>query len=357
MRMEKHLHLLFWLIWLVACDRNQPKPDDTFDKEAMLSNYSNEVVLPAYENADAATSKLNDVAAGFVNQPDASKLTSLRNALNQAYLAWVIAETYELGPAASANLRLTVNTFPVDSTQVMKNIEAGSWDLFAAQNSDARGLPALDLLLNAFPDDTLLVWMQARPSVGAYIMDNISLVVESVGGVISEWKSGYGKEFETNTASDVGSPIGTLVNQINYEFELLKNARIGIPMGKKTLGEPRIASLEAYYADYSKELAMANCRGIADAFTGGQGSGLDDYLDDLGAKYGNRSLSDAIKMGFEEIINELSNIDGSLSEAIKRDPGELEAVYSAIERQVVLLKTDMPSQLGVQITYQDNDGD
>jgi len=39
------------------------------------------------------------------------------------------------------------------------------------------------------------------------------------------------------------------------------------------------------------------------------------------------------------------------------NPSVVDAAYVELQKQVVLFKTDMPSSLGVLITYQDNDGD
>jgi hypothetical protein len=37
--------------------------------------------------------------------------------------------------------------------------------------------------------------------------------------------------------------------------------------------------------------------------------------------------------------------------------GPAETAYNEVRNMVVYLKTDMPSALGILITYQDNDGD
>jgi predicted lipoprotein len=148
-----------------------------------------------------------------------------------------------------------------------------------------------------------------------------------------------------------------LVNQLNFDFELLKNAKIGIPLGKKTLGVTQVDKIESPFAKQSIALAVENLNSIENAFKGASGSGLDDYLDALGAKYNQNDLSDEILSGFAESRTALEAIDNDLATAIDSETSKVETAHTALQNLVVLLKVDMPSQLGVQITYQDNDGD
>ena len=46
-----------------------------------------------------------------------------------------------------------------------------------------------------------------------------------------------------------------------------------------------------------------------------------------------------------------------MPDAIQSKNSELNETYSEIQKLIVYWKVDMPSRLGVLITYQDNDGD
>ncbi len=50
-------------------------------------------------------------------------------------------------------------------------------------------------------------------------------------------------------------------------------------------------------------------------------------------------------------------IPDPFSATIQVNAGPADAIYAISQQLVVLLKTDMPSALGVLITYGDNDGD
>lgn len=325
----------------------------------MLENISQEVIIPSYAAVQEDMMSVDEALDAFEGARTEGNLSMLRERVLEAYISWQACSVFEFGPAAENNLRLVMNTFPVDTGQIGLNLtDDVTYDLNSAVNADAQGLPALDYLLFAVSNASVALsdFEGADNPRMVYMHDCVDRMLDAVDATVSGWDV-YAVEFKSNTASDVGSPIGLLVNQINYEFELLKNARVGIPLGKKTLGVTQPEKVEAVYASHSFELAIANLNGIEAAFDGGAGSGLDDYLNALDARGTEGLLSEQILLGFTLIREEFESFDVSMQEAIENEPVDLESAYTAIEQTVVLLKTDMPSQLGVQITYQDNDGD
>lgn len=350
--------LLVAIVVLASCNGKPVDPSaENFDKGAMLLNIGGAVIQPAYANWKAKTEELSTAYVDFETEKSEANFLELQTKFLSAYEAWQTCSVFEFGPAADQNLRLLMNTFPCDTAQIESNVASGQYDLGAAINSDARSFPAIDYLLfgrgnNA---ETLAELTSSTHFTLQYLEDNLQIISNAANDVSSAWEN-YLEGFKSNTASSVGSPISVLVNEINYEFELFKNARIGIPLGKKTLGISQVETLEAFYSDHSLTLALANLQGIKSAFTGGSDLGLDDYLDAIDAQYDGGKLSVAIINGFVIVENELRTIS-SLKDAIETNPSSLEPAYHAIEQLVVLLKTDLPSQLGVQITYQDNDGD
>lgn len=354
MRFNSFLNLVTVAICVVFFTQCKPKPtkpeQENFDKEAMLKSIVENVITTNYATWKTDCDGLSAALSSFETTPSESNFASLKNAVSKAYLSWDNCSVFEFGPAVDQNLRLKMNTFPVDTAQVESNLKSGNNDLGLAKNADARGFPALDYLLfyNRTAD-------QFDQNEIAYLKLNVAMIVTASEDITSKWGD-YKGEFTANTASSVGSPIGLLINQINYEFELIKNARIGIPMGKKTLGITQPTKLEGYYSDQSRALLLADLNGIQNTFSGGSGIGFDDYLDALGIQKDNKNLSQGILDGFKTVQSSLDGIS-SLKATIESDETKLEPTYAAIQQLLILLKTDLPSQLGVQITYQDNDGD
>lgn len=336
-------------VQLESCKGDEPQDPsgEDFDKQAMLEQLADAVILPAYNSLNAEIAAFTSDFESYKSDPSLANANALRAQLDAVSLAWQSCAPFELGPAADRSLKLTVNTFPTDTARVQELFSQTEYDLGNAQNTAAKGFPALEYVLSR-PDST---WDLD------FIEANLAWVEAPVELVGSDWNSTYRDEFVTSTGSDVGSSLGLLVNALNQDFELVKNAKVGIPLGKKTLGVAQPEKVEALYSGHSISLLRANLVTIRDAFTGGSGSGIDDYLDALDARRGDMLLSEAIEEGFVTCLEGVDAIQVPLNEAIETNPSLVEDLHAKLQNQVVLLKTDMPSQLGVQITYQDNDGD
>ncbi len=350
MKFSRIIIFCFSAVLFAGCKGDSEEvPRDDFDKAAMLTNMAEEVVQVSYSEWKSKVELLKQKASEFETTPSESALTTMQDAFLEAFKSWTYCSVFEFGPAAEKSLRLKVNIFPIDTAQIEVNVLAGDVAFGNAQNAESVGFAALDYLL--FENEEELISSTPRQ---AYVVANIDWIRELSEEVSADWNS-YQSDFISNTSSGAGSPLSNLVNEINYEFELLKNARIGIPLGKKTLGVTRVHKLEGFYSEHSAELSLSNVSGIKNAFTGGTGLGLDDYLNDLDARKNGELLSAQIKDLLDELESDLESVN--LKYAIENEPSTLDPMYNRIEQLVVLLKVDMTSQLGVQITYQDNDGD
>lgn len=373
MKKYTYLQLLVFsfVLVFVSCkkkDNEEPTPDADFDKSGMLTNIGSANIVSSYENLNIKVTSLDSVSMVFTTSPTTNNLLALQNAFKQAYLAWQSVSVFEFGPAEQVLLRTNSNTFPTDTAQVITNIHSGSYDLSAINNIDAKGFPAIDYLLfsldapqliNLYTTDT---YSSNRKSYLNSLINELKVNVNTVYTAWSTAGGNYLSTFASSLGSDVGSSLGYIVNQLNYDFESLKNYKIGIPLGKKTLGTPLPEKVEGYYAKNSIELAIAQLKAIENTYLGRtaqgvDGVGVDDYLIHIKAQYNGGLLSDAIKAQLTAAITKLELIPDPLAETIINNPAIVDAAYIELQKLVVLFKTDMPSALGVLITYQDNDGD
>ncbi len=348
----------------------EPEPELEFDRKAMLENIGNTIIIPAYQALNNKVIALDSLATVFTVTPDLASLTGLQNAFKDACLAWQHVSVFEFGPAEQALLRTNTNTFPTDTVQIANNVNSGSYNLSTVSNIDAKGLPALDYLLFGIGTDNTAILDKYTSDANAikrkmYLHDITNEIKTNVNTVYTGWISGGGNyiaTFVSAMGTDVGSSLGYLVNQLNYDFETLKNYKIGIPLGKKTLGTPLPEKTEAHYSGISVQLAVEQLKALEDVYLGrnlqgADGSGIDDYLVHLKSQYNSGQLSDAIKAQLTMAASKLQVVPDPLSQTILNNAPVVDAAYVELQKQVVLFKTDMPSALGVLITYQDNDGD
>lgn len=356
-------------VFSTSCNKGNDDNSNDPDRSAMLKNYANNLILPAYENFIDKVDSLELVQTAFAQNPDLAKLELLQTTLLSTYKTWQTVEMYEFGPAAQVLLRSSLNTFPSDTDKIINNIQQGNYNFDVASNISAIGLPALDFLLFGIGSDNAAILNQYTSATDAserlqYLEDLISDISSRSNQVLTAWENGYKDEFIAADGTDIGSSTSLLVNQFNYQYELIKNPKIGIPLGLKSLGTPQPGRTEAFYSGISLDLALVNLENIILVFQGTginnnqSGASLETYLDELGAEYlQGQTLSDAILAQFAIAKNKLELVPSPLSEAVISNESLVQEAYNEIQKAIVLIKTDMTSAMGIQITYQDSDGD
>jgi hypothetical protein len=365
---KKFIPLFIILIFFFCfCNKNkdiEPEPENPFDKQGLLQNMADNVILPNYIAFSTSLDSLILCYNTFKTTTSSSDFQIVKQKLHVAYLKYQRISLYEFGPAEQEIVRMNFNVFPTDSVQIKTNISSGSYTLQMASNFDAKGFPALDYLLYDLnkTEAEIMQEFSISPNKKQYVSDVLNEMQTKTNSIITVWNLSYKNQFVNSLSTDVGSSIGFLINQLNFELDNLKNGKIGIPLGKKTLDIALPEKCEAYYGAQSLEYALATLTTIENTYlgrsiSGADGKGFDDYLDHLNASYGNVTLNSAIKNQFNIVRAKLNAINGVLSTQVINNPALVNSAYSELVKLLVLLKTDMPSNLGVVITYQDGDGD
>jgi predicted lipoprotein len=358
---------------LVQCKKKSNKEDlnpDSFDKAGMLANIAENIIVPAYANLKVAVDKLDQATDAFIQHPTVLSLQAAQTAFTDAYIRYQSASCFEFGPADAELLRANLNVFPCDTPKINSKIIAGDFNLSTVNDIDVKGFPAIDFLLFSNHQNSSAIlerYTSSSNSMNAksYLKALVKELKQKTDAVNTGWSvngGNYLSTFKNNEGSSVGSSLGLLINQFNFDYENLKNARIGIPLGKKSLGTPFPAKVEAVYSTQSLTLAIAQLKSIENIYLGRDannkdGLGFDDYLASLGAQHTLGPLNEVIKNKITAAKTKLAAIQGTLAEAIKNDPASVDAAYAEIYQLTVLIKVDMPSAFGVMITYEDNDGD
>jgi len=343
----------------------------TTAKDSILANIGNNIILPAYLSLSASTGSLDSATLDFNTGPNAAKLSALQSLFKTAYLSWESASEYDgFGPAYTNQPILSgLNLFPTNNTLIESNISAGNNNVNAFANAAAKGFPALDYLLFGGGANTLAGFTTGSGAANrkAYLAAvSADIKVES-NAALKGWQASGGNyiaTFLSGTGNSVSSSLGLLINSMVQDFEVGKNDRLGIPLGKQPPGQvlPVLPNeVEAYYSGISVQLALAQLKAVQNIFLGvgvqGAGPGLKDYLVKANAQYHGGPLADTIKASFASAVSGLQAIPDPFSVTIQNNPAPTTAVYVTFQQLVVLLKTDMPSALGVLITFGDNDGD
>ncbi|TBO41035.1 imelysin family protein [Pedobacter kyonggii] len=355
------------ILFYISCSKKSNPTDEPaangFDKTAMLTNYADNLIIPAYEQTQAKLTLLQTTVNTFLATPNPTTQTALKAVFKDSYLQIERISVLEFGPSRNNAFIGFINTLPANTMKKVgektdlaimeENIASGSWNLVQNSAIHQQGFPALDYLF--FANDAVAKFTDANSANRKkYVQDVLNRIKSLLDQTLSNWKSTYRSQFIANTKSDSGSPISYMLNQFAYEMDMLKGPRIGWPFGTQSGGVQFPELCEAYYSGLSLDLAIENMNSLKNMFTGNNsGKGISDLLTALG----NKQLKDEILNQFSVVDAKLKAIPAPLSSALANNKPAIEDANKEIQLLLRLIKTDAVSKLGVQISYVDNDGD
>lgn len=347
---------LFLLISVLVISCKKKNEDDVvdFDKGAMLTNMADNNIIPAYTEFYNQIVELETAYSQFELDRSSINLELVRDRWKSAYLSWQAVKMFEFGPAMTIGLKGAIGTFPSDTAQIEANVSSGIYDLASLMNVDAIGLSSLDYLLyqqNALAD------FNSGNNYITYGNDVIQKMKNEALYVKNSWST-YRSTFISSTGNESTSAFSMMVNDYCQDYEEAKTAKLGIPIGKQSLGIQMPEYIEARFSGFSFPILRKSISSLSDVYlgnslSGASGIGFDDYLIALDKS----TLNTTIQTRFSNILTKIDAFGGTLESEMSSNATGLEELYQLIAGQVVYLKTDMTSSFGILITYQDNDGD
>lgn len=350
-----------------------PTPvDQGKDRKAILTHWADQIIVPSYANYKTKQDVMIQKSVAFAAKPDAASLIAFRQVWVEAYTEWQKVELFDVGPASKRAIRNYMNIYPTSVTGITANMDNASVSLETSVSFDKQGFPALDYLLNGVgkTDDEILSYYTdtvAGAKRLAYIKRITDHMNELITGVIADWSGTYHDEFVTKTGTDIGSPMGELVNGfvLNYE-RYIRSGKFGIPSGAMLNGVVAAEKVEAFYKkDISKVLAQTAHQASSDFFngksvkTGETGPSFKSYLDALGAKDAatGKTLSEIITTEFGLGKAKIDALGANFYQQVLTNNQSMKDTYNELQKAVRMLKVDMTSAMSITITYTDNDGD
>lgn len=366
---KKLLSIVFLSVFMYACtvDRNEDPINlvDDFDRGSMLTNLSDNIIIPSYEDFAVKMTQMKDAGQTFTASPNQNSLDQFRSSWLQAYKSWQRVEMFNIGKAEEIQYSYYMNVYPLTVADVVNNIANSGYDLNSVNNQDAQGFPALDYLLHGIADnDTDLIAIYSTGSDASkysnYINDVLDQMNTLTQEVLNDWKSSYRTTFINSKSNTATSSLNKLVNDFIFYYEKgLRANKIGIPAGIFSSG-PLPEKVEAFYRkDISKELVLDALEAVEDFFNGKHfnsnttGESFKSYL-----MYLDR---DDIYVSTRDQFNaarlEINNLSNNLSEQVITDNSKMTRAYDELQKAVVLLKVDMLQAFSINIDYVDADGD
>ena len=353
--------MLLILSLIYACKKDNVADTNNFDRKAMLQNYADNLIKPAFNDLQVQTNALKIAADAFTNSPDEQKLTTLKTSFDNAYTAFMYSNAYNFGPAGEEGTRKSlveeIGIWPTNTQTIESNILANNATLDDFKR-DSRGFNAVDYLVNNFTVNDYT----SSPNRKLYLQAVVNKIKTQVDAVAAEWNGSYYNTFINNTGTDVGSSTAQLYNEFVRGFESIKNYKLGLPLGKRAgqiSTEP--LKVEALYNKQSLKYLKLNITAVNNIWygkskTGVEGVGFKNYLNNV---TGGPEL--VVKTETQiKLINDLANAlptSASLQTQIATNFTSLETSHTELQKQVRNYKSDMSSLLGIAITFSSSDGD
>lgn len=336
-----------------ATDGSDDGPDTVdFDRAAMLANWVDNVIRPAYADQLAANTALATAANAFTDAPSAATLAALRSDYLFAYESWQKLSPVLTGKAEEINLRSRLNTYPTNTELIEANV-GNNANLILPSQYAAQGFPALDYLLYA-RTESLLESSEAGRARREYLRQLISAMAGLLTEASDEWTADFRAAFVANDGNSATASIDRTVNDYIFYYEkFLRAGKVGIPAGIFS-DTPLADRAEAPYSGSSKRLMLAALAASRNFFVT---EGLAEYLDALNVTRNGELLSQTVTNQFAAIVTEAANVGENFAEQVATDNTKMLALYAEMQRVVVLLKVDMLQALSINVDYVDADGD
>jgi predicted lipoprotein len=350
-----------------ACSTNEddvPTIADNFDRNAMLINIADNIIIPAYDDFSNKMETLKVEGELFIATPNQTNLDALRASWLVAYKTWQHIEVFNIGKAEELQYSFYMNVFPLTVADVEGNISSGSYDLNSANNHDAQGFPALDYLLYgvATTDAEILAIYTSnskKDNYKKYLSDVLNQMDSLTIDMVTNFKANR-NTFVTSTQNNATSIFNKLINDYIFYYEKgLRANKFGIPAGVFS-STPLPIKVEALYKnDISKELALESLTAVKNLFEGKHyasstvGIGFKAYL----IKLDRLDISTKINSQFASATTQIQKLDDNFTNQINTNNTAMLTSYDELQKVVVLLKVDMLQAFNINVDYVDADGD
>lgn len=348
---------------LTACDTDSDLNNCDFDESAMLTNYAENIIVPRFESLGEELTELEAATTTFVADPTSSTLLSLKESYAQAYVSYQRCSSFTFGPGLINGIpfRDRFNIFPTNTNVINQNIAAGT--AVSGSPQSTVGFPAIEFLI--YGDETQIIESFTTANDAAnrktYLSQLVAELNSTTSSIISGWGS-YESSFISNTGSAAGTSLSELANEFNRDYEIMKNFKFKVPVGRLNAGVPLPEKVEGYYSGITARLTEEQMNGLKDFYlgigeNGSDGLGLDDYLECLDAKTGTESLPESIEDKMHDILTKVDLLTDPMSEQLQSNQSVVDDVYLEMQSMVPLVKHEMTSAFAVQINYESGDGD
>ena len=363
----------------------------------LLTGVGSNVILPVLTDFETEIIKLEESLQELENSygtdQQASSFEATREQWKHTMQVWQELEVMQIGPAGSElkviggqDIRDSIYSWPtVNTCRVDQNTAAENWNsttYYEDNLVNAYGLDAVEHMLfgttetkcpsqvNPIADGS---WaslgedgiISNRITFSRSLLEEIKSQVDALqttwspeeGNFAEHLLAGEGSPYESQTVA-----LNAIYNSMFYLETATKDRKLAQPLGYRDCTEERCPDdFEGIFSQTSISSVVGNLRGFKKLFMGGEGSGIDDLLVELG--HGDLSEeiirdTDASIEKFEELESYIQDQNISIAYLLTSEPERIEEAYESIALVTTNLKYDLATVLQMEIPREaagDND--
>ena len=358
----KYFSLVALSASLIACVGGESNETEEFDFLTMMTNYADNIILPAISDIDASSVALTTQLDAYCDAIDTASENSNLQMAQAAYLdlmgRWQFMEMALLGPLAEDNLTLrnriysyseiAIGTCPVDQAVVLA--QEASFDI-TNRALNHRGLGALEYLLfnedltHNCPNRILetqgwddLPEAERKRQRCEYAQDVLQDIDNAFIELDNAWDGDQGNyRSRFINPSNTEMSLSGLTEALFYLELIVKDIKLGRTLGLQDQCNQLTCPeyIESIYANASYFYLRQNLEAFLVLFNGAEGLGFDDFITQQGFP--------EVVTGFQTNVNQILDILDAVEESFTAEVARIDSPASA---QVCENSASNPDVLG-----------
>jgi predicted lipoprotein len=355
----KKLIVLYILFLAFACNSEQDETSPSFNIKGLLTDVTNQQILPAVSSFVNASTNLNTAVDTYTLQTTEANLIIVQNRWQQAALTYSQIYAFNIGEVRNQFMHQALYnwpTLPNAIENVLINNNDISEGLVSSLSPQIKTLSGLEYLL--FSNDlsstnTAFSSSEKRRNYLKFVALELQTQSERLEDIWGTTQN-YADIFINSNATGIQGSFNKLYNGLYNTIDTGKITKIGKPAGLENSQNTNPELTQAYFSAYSLTLLKQNLISIEQTYFNTEGLGINDYVEFI---TGNMELNIAIAETIQSTQNAIDTIPVPLFDAITSHPNEVALLHQELECLGILFSVDVRSALSIIITSTDNDGD
>jgi predicted lipoprotein len=326
-------------------------------RAGVLESLVRDVVVPDCRVLSDESVRLERASVAFGNQPDDVRLKALNEQFRRTLLAWKKGYAFRAGPIVESNALLRTMFWPVRSREIdmlIAGTQTIDGNLIEDLGVDLKGLYAMEHLLFDPPEPGVSVLERFEGSAGARARDFLVALARSVNGYADQLMAALadGGDFARMYAQQTQENLELLVNQMVSTVETVAVQRLGFAFELGKAGRLTRDSVEGGKSGLSTRIPQTLLATTERFYLGVNGIGLGSLT-----RLASEPIDQRIKQAFQQARSKLAALSSPLEQAVTQQSEALLGAMTSTRELELALKVDLPSALGVLLTFSLGDGD